>query len=234
MTRIQLEPAFVLHHRPYSETSSLVDAFSSGHGRETLLAKGVRGARSRLRGILQPFQPLLLSWTRRRELGLLTGADYDGYYPRLTGRVLFSGLYLNELLLRLVPRHDPVPQLFASYGWAIRMLSNQCPEEPILRIFEKRLLDAIGYGLTLDRDVCSGADIDPQAMYCYQLHRGPMGCEASRKNSVQVRGKTLLALANEQIADPSVLKEAKRLMRFILAAQVGDKPLASRMLFAGC
>lgn len=231
MPSVRLHRAFVLHTRPYGESSLLLEGFDSELGRIGLLAKGARRKSSRWRGLLQPFRPLLLSWLKRRELGLLMDVEPEGSFPVMAGRAAWSGLYLNELLFRLLQRDDPQPQLFEYYLRAIRDLAEQPREEPTLRIFEKRLLDAIGYGLTLDREVQKGQPIDPNARYYYRLDSGPMLESNLDPAEVAVGGGTLLGLAQGHVTGASELLEAKRLLRLALRRQLGTKPLRSRMLF---
>jgi len=169
--RVELEPAFVLHHRAYRETSLIIEVFARGTGRVGLIAKGARRPKSALRGMLQSFRPLLLSWLDRGELGLLTGAEPDGYVRPLAGKALFSGLYMNELLMRLMHRHDPHPELLHHYGSAIDALGHGQRSEAVLRVFEKQMLESIGYGLVLDRDVESGEPIHGDYAYRYQTDR---------------------------------------------------------------
>lgn len=235
MRRVEFEPAFVLHYRAYRETSLIVEIMGRNSGRLGLIAKGARRPRSELRGLLQSFRPLLLSWSGRGELGLLTGAEPDRYVPRLRGNALFSGFYMNELLMRLLHRFDPHPELFDHYYAAVEALGSGKRTESVLRIFEKQLLESIGYGLVLDRDIDSGEPIHVECAYCYQADRGPSsvldGDHASGNDGVQVVGETLLSLAREHLDDDRVLDEAKRLMRTVLRRYLGDKPLATRSLF---
>ena len=227
-----LHRAFILHTRPYGETSLLLEAFSAEFGRVGLLAKGARRGKSRWRGLLQPFRLLLLSWLKRRGLGLLTGVEPETpLFPVLHGRAVLSGFYLNELLLRLLERDDPQPQLFESYLRAVRDLAVQPCEEPVLRVFEKRLLDALGYGLILDRDVQKGQSIDPDTVYYYRLDRGPLLEPAFGPAEVEIGGRTLLALAQGHVHQSTELREAKRLLRLALQRQLGEQPLKSRSLF---
>jgi DNA repair protein RecO (recombination protein O) len=228
---IPFHHAFILHTRPYRETSLLLEAFSAEFGRVGLLAKGARRGKSRWRGLLQPFRLLLVSWVNRRELGLLTGVEPEMPLLLLRGRAVLSGFYLNELLLRLLEREDPQPQLFQSYLTAVRDLTEQHQEEPILRVFEKRLLDAIGYGLTLDRDVLKGQSIDPNAVYYYRLDSGPGLEPTPDPPEVRIGGRTLLALAQDHVSGSTELREAKRLLRLALQRQLGERPLMSRTLF---
>jgi len=229
--RVELEPAFVLHTRAYRETSLIVEVFGRHTGRFALIAKGVRRPKSALRGMLQSFHPLLLSWSGSGELGLLTGAEPDGYVRPLAGKALFSGLYINELLMRLMHRHDPHPELFHYYHEAIESLSRAQGTEAVLRIFEKQMLESIGYGLVLDRDIESGEPIHGDCAYRYEMDRGPTSVVTHDGDGVPVAGETLLSLARESLETQRALDEAKQLMRAVLRRYLGDKPLATRSLF---
>ncbi|MFQ6004633.1 MAG: DNA repair protein RecO, partial [Woeseia sp.] len=147
--RVQAEPAFLLHHRPFGETSKILDVLSPNHGRLALVARGSRSAKSRLRGILRPFLPLKLSWVIRSDLGTLTGAEMDGAPISLQGDALMSGYYVNELLLRLLHRHDPQPEIFSAYARTIKNLAATAHVAPPLRHFEMELLRLLGYALNL-------------------------------------------------------------------------------------
>ena len=231
LERIDLEPALVLHARPWRESSLLVEAFSRGHGRLGLVARGARRPKSRMRGLLQPFIPLLLSWRGRGELATLTGADTEGSFSPLAGSVAIIGLYINELLLRFLHRHDPEPMLFDHYLVALDGIARGNDPEPILRIFEKRLLEAAGYALELKREGRSGMAIEPEGRYRYTMDSGPEHWSSSASPGVCVSGSTLLALAREQITDRRALKEAKHLMRSIIDAHCGGRVLVSRGLW---
>lgn len=228
--RVELEPAFVLHQRPYQETSYLIEAFTAGFGRIGLVAKGARRPTSRMRGILQPFRPLLLSWSGRRELVSLTRAETVGWEQPPAGRALFSGFYINELIMRLLHRNDAHPELFAVYRAALSDLGKDGNQEAFLRIFEKRLLDAIGYGLVLDREAESGEAIQPETLYCYRRDQGPVLSAGHHSTGLHVHGNTLLALQKEQLNGGEDLRESKQLMRFVLKSYLGEKPLATREL----
>src|SRR5262245_18704368 len=149
--RITLEPAFVLHHREYRDTSRILDVFTAGHGRLTLFARGARGPRSKLASLLMPFRPLLVSWSGRGDAAQLTGAESQEHAP-LPSRQVLSGFYLNELIITLTTRHDPQPQLFDDYAEALHRLATDAAPEPTLRVFEKRLLASLGYGLEFSVD----------------------------------------------------------------------------------
>ncbi len=230
--KIDLQPAFVLHQRPYRESSLLLEVFGIGAGRVGLIAKGARRPKSPLRAQLTPFRPLLLSWRGRGDLGLVVGAEPDGPALVIPPAAIASGLYLNELLVRLLHRHDPHPELFLQYRRTLLALAScDRPLEQALRFFEKRLLDAVGYGLMLDRNAASGAPVAPEARYRYVTDLGPV--EAVEKDTgpgIRVRGSTLLALALERPMDPAALKEAKHLMRHTINMHLEGRPLVSRTL----
>lgn len=227
--RVQLEPAFVLHRKPYRETSLLVEVFTRDHGRVGLVARGVRRGKSRLAGLLQPFQPLLLSWSGKGEVQTLTGAEQGGRPTVLQGRTVISGFYLNELLLRLLQRADPHPELFAHYGRAIQDLGEG--EDATLRLFEVALLEALGYGLNLEFDVHTGEPVDGEGLYHYRLEEGPVRCACPPAGALLVHGRTLKALNRRSLDSPDVLGESKRLLRAALAIYLGNRPLASRALY---
>lgn len=235
--RVLLQPAYVLHRRPYRDTSVLLDVFTPEFGRVGLVARGARQAKSRSAALLQPFQPVWISWSGSGELCTLNAVEGAGAARWLTGVSLMSGLYLNELLVRLLHRFDPHPELFTSYERVLGELGQVSPEaalETALRIFEKRLLAEIGYGLVLEHEADGAAPIEAGRVYAYHVGEGPRPYEASRDadTALSIRGATLLALARECFSDAESLREAKRLMRAALAAQLGSKPLASRRLFA--
>ena len=234
--RVENAPGYVLHSRPWRETSLIVEAFTREHGRVGLVARGVRRARSRFRGLLLPFRLLLLSWSGRGELPTLTGADTEGPVGVLRGRALFSGFYLNELMLKLLPRSDPHPELFDDYRGAVDALGGDGVLDGVLRTFEKRLLDALGYGPTLDRAVDTGNPVSPDKRYRYVPERGPVEGEgAGGGDGPVVSGRTLLALAGGRLGcggDDRERAEARHLMRAILAPHLGPRPLGSRQLFS--
>jgi len=231
-SRIELVHGFVLHQRPYRETSALLEIFTPAHGRVGLVARGARAPRSRRRGELQAFRPLRLSWSERGELGTLTGVEADGMGPDLAGAAFYSAFYLNELLVRLLVRHDPHPSLFHRYEQALHELSSRPGSiELTLRLFEKHLLQETGYGLLLDTDCQSGEPVQPDRLYDYHLEAGPIEVAPDAQGFL-FPGSSLLALAQERDIDLTVLRDAKRLMRAALNLYLGGKPLKSRELFS--
>jgi DNA repair protein RecO (recombination protein O) len=229
--RPDLEPAFLMHRRPYRETSALLETFTREHGRVALVARGARRPRSALRGALQPFVPLLIGWSARGELGTLRSVDVPVTVSTLEGRALLSGLYVNELLMRLTHRNDPHPELFDAYVAVLASLREGDDVPQSLRLFEKRTLESIGYGMLLDREADSGAPVAAERRYAYRPDHGPTLAAARKGESVEVTGATLLALAREGLLDTEGQREAKRLMRFVIQTHLGGRPLASRTLF---
>lgn len=223
--------AYILHRRDYRETSLLLEVFSYSHGRVGLVAKGAKRRRGAgFRG-LQPFRPLQLAWVGRGELGTLTLAEESGPAPNLLGRKLISGLYLNELLMRLLLRHDPHLQLFLAYAETLALLAKTQREEPVLRLFEKRLLEELGYGLALEREAETEASICSEEVYYYQNGKGALRAKPASAPSVRVHGRTLISLRESVLDESTVLQELKVLMRFLLAPLIGAKPLQVRKLF---
>lgn len=227
--RVTLQPAFVLHQRPYRDSSRLIDCLSRDYGRIALVARGVRRPRSRLRSVLMPFQPVLLSWTRRGELGTLTGAEGQGPPAALSGTALMSAYYLNELLLRLVQSGDAQAEIYVEYADALLGLHDESRCEATLRRFEKRLLDALGYGLALDTESDGARAVRASDWYRYRAESGPVRvADGESAGRGAIRGETLLAMAREQFDAPETLAAARRLLGEALAAHLGDRPLRVR------
>lgn len=226
-TRLEDQPAYVLHTYPYRETSLIVEVFSRHHGRLPLMARGARRPRSAVRGLLMAFQPLQLNWFGKAELRTLHSAEWQGGQPQLQGMALMCGFYLNELLLKLLHRDDPHEQLFLYYQETLLLLSASNDFAAILRRFEKRLLQELGYALTLDREAGTNAPVVAEGRYRYVVERGPVRHSAGQ-NGVELRGKTLLDLAVDDYSDPLTLQQGKALMRTLLNHYLGDQPLHTR------
>lgn len=230
--RIQLQPAYVLHHRPYRDTSRILELFTRDHGRVSVFARGARGggkAGASLLPILQPFNRLLVSWSGRGEAGQLTGAEFDGAMTPLPADRLVHGFYLNELLLKLFARHDSHPDVFALYARTMAQLKLEDAIRP-LRLFEKRLLEAIGYGLALERDAQDGTQLDPVASYHYRMEQGPVRVEGVAESTVVYSGATLLSLGREELSDPAVCADARRLLRAALDRCLDGRELRTRQV----
>lgn len=231
--RVEGERAFVLHAYPYSETSLLVEVLSRSHGRLPLLAKGARRARSTVRGLLMAFQPLLVGWSGRGEVRTLNRCEWVGGQPLLSGRALLCGFYLNELLVRLLPREDAHEALFDRYAEALAAMTTSADLALVLRTFERHLLKELGYAMTLDRDAQSGAQLDAEALYRYEPERGPVRASASNGvNGIPTfSGRVLLAIAREDYSESNTLQQCKQLMRLLINHRLDRQPLFSRNVF---
>lgn len=222
--------AFVLHRRDYGDTSLLVEILASGLGRFPAIAKGARRARSPASALLQPFQPLWLGVAGRGEVRTLARVEAAGRPLALAGRALPCGLYLNELLTRLLVRHDPHDPLFAFYHAALAGIADGADLDWTLRQFELRLLGELGYAPALDREWAGGAPVDPACDYVLDAGQGPRPA-ADGHAGIPVSGATLLALARGTSFDPAQRREARALLRRLLDPHLGPKPLKSRELF---
>lgn len=231
--RVERAAAFVLHAYPYSETSLLIEAFTRSHGRMPWIAKGARRAGSALRGALLAFQPLLASWSGRGEVRTLSRCEWQGGQPCLRGEALLCGFYMNELLLRLLPREDPHEQLFDRYAAAVAVLAETHERSTVLRAFERALLQEVGYGLALDREGDTGGPIEPERLYRYDFERGPVRAVngASGDENLLVPGRALLAIARDDYADAVTAQHAKQLLRLAINHRLDRQPLHSRAIF---
>lgn len=223
--RVQLEPAFILHRRPYRDTSLLLEVFTREHGRHGLVARGARRARGRWRGILEPLQPLRLSWSGRGEMGTLTDVE-PGARPALSGDGLYAGFYAGELLLRLTARADPHPVLYDKFETLLGALAEDVPA-PALRLFERDLLAEIGYGVPLTRETESGRAVQADGTYLYHPAHGLRLGERPATDEVAISGDALLALDAGDLSDAVHVRDAKRLLAAALASHLGAKPLKS-------
>ena len=227
----EAEPGYVLHSYAFKETSLIVEVFARDHGRVPLVAKGARRPKSALRGLLMPFQPLLLWWSGRTELRLLNKAEWLTGHVQLSGVPLVCAFYLNELLLKLLVRDDAHEGLYAAYEAALAALRAGETPAAVLRRFEKRLLAEIGYALLLDADADGGA-IDPEGLYTYAVERGPvrlLGTDAERA-AVVVSGRTLSDIALDDYASSATLQESRALMRHLLTYHLAGQELHTRQL----
>ncbi|MFP2768770.1 DNA repair protein RecO [Oceanisphaera sp. KMM 10153] len=221
--------AFVIHSRPYRETSQLVEVFTRELGRQSLVAKGSRQPRSPLKGLLQPFVPLRLTFAGKGELKNLHHAEATAPAIQLTGTALYSGLYLNELIYYLLEAHTPFDEVFDAYHNTLKKLANGEGIEPCLRHFEFYMLNILGYGVDFTLDALSGEAIRPEAWYRYQPESGFIALE--REEPGAYPGRHLYALADLDLTRPEVLVSAKRFSRQALGPYLGGRALRSRALF---
>jgi DNA repair protein RecO (recombination protein O) len=229
----QLQAAYILHTRPYRDTSLLIDAFTVLQGRVNLIAKGARGIRgkkSRFKGSLQAFMPLLLSFRGKTDLMNLLNAEPNPIpIPHLTGKLLVCGLYLNELLIRLLYRYDPYPQLFKAYQTTLCSLSDN--PAIALRLFEKKLLAELGYALYLDKESLTHQALLPHQFYQFIPSQGLVVClNKSISRQCIFSGTSLLATHHESWDTPIDLLDAKRLFRLALNYLLEGKAIRSREL----
>lgn len=232
MKQVLLQPAYVLHRRPYRETSFLVELFTPDYGRISVIAKGARQKRSTMQGLLQAFTPLLISWLGKNELMTLTAVEAQRVSVRLQGQCLFAGFYLNELLICLLEKWDAHPMLYQIYEKTLLALQAKTLAQPILRSFEKQLLEELGYGLLPKHTTALHETIIADQYYRFVPEQGLLPAGPSHPEHPHIfSGKSLLALANEDWQDDKSLQDAKRLIRLALLPLLRSRPLHSRKLF---
>jgi DNA repair protein RecO (recombination protein O) len=225
--RVQQQPAFILHHRPFRDSSQILDVLSRDHGKLALVARGSRGARSRLNGILRPFMPLDLSWVQKTDLGTLTGAEVRGAPLRLTGDALLCGYYINELIICFLHRHDPQPEVFELYAQTLTALGSADNVAVCLREFELELLRQVGYALNLGADAVTHEAIDKGGHYEYRMEQGPVSVGRS-DGPLVFPGELLAAIERREFQRPEVLRAANRLLREVIDFHLGGKTLKTR------
>jgi DNA repair protein RecO (recombination protein O) len=231
--RVNLQPAYVMHSRPYRDSSALLDVFTAEYGRLGMVARGTRRPSRRGSGValLQPFVPLLLSFSGRSELKTLVATEPAQGLFALRGERMFSGMYMNELLVRLLHRNDAHPTLFAAYDQSLKALADNCAADAVLRRFELTLLDELGYGFDLGADGTSRQPIDATLSYRYAPGVGLVVChDIAACPTAVFAGSDLLVMASG-VFSGAVRLTAKRLLREALAEHLGDTPLRSRELF---
>lgn len=234
MKRVKLQPAFVLHTRPFRDTSLLVDLLTMTQGRIHAVARSARGPKSRYKGVIRPFMPLLVSWSGSHELVTLGNIELVCAGYELKGENLLSGFYLNELLVRLLHLNDSHPAIYEAYEQALIQLAAHTNIEVTLRMFEKALLAALGYGLSFHYEAISHQPIEPDNYYLFDPTLGfiqQLIYDTDNASSLFL-GKDLLSFSTGQLTDKAVLKAAKRLMQLALAPLLGGRPIKSRELFS--
>ncbi|PCJ32659.1 MAG: DNA repair protein RecO [Gammaproteobacteria bacterium] len=224
-------PAFILHQRPYRESSVLLDVFSQQYGRVSLIARGTKTSKRNKSGLLQLYQPLLLSWMGRGDLYTLTAVETDEPRYILRAESALCGLYVNELMVKLLPLHLAESDVFDAYKIILLSLQEADNNEISLRLFEKRLLTHLGYGLVLDHDVETQQQIESTQRYSYQADVGLYPWQQSH-NRPSISGRSLQHLIDERDFDEQSLPEIKQLMRSVIHFYLGGKPLQSRLLFS--
>ncbi|WP_186071427.1 DNA repair protein RecO [Burkholderia gladioli] len=228
--RVSEQPGFVLHSYPYRETSLIIDVLTRDHGRVALVAKGAKRPHSALRGVLQTFQPLSLSWSGKSEMRTLTGAEWVGGMLPLGGDALLCGFYVNELLVKFCAREDPFPPLFQHYLVTLARLAHDEPAVQVLRSFERVLLRETGYARALNRTTALRS-VQPEGRYVFDPERGVR--EASDELPAHwpvVAGQTLLDMEEDDYHRAQTVAQSKTLMRFLLNTYLGGTPLATRQI----
>ncbi|MBB6246412.1 DNA repair protein RecO [Rhodanobacter sp. A1T4] len=229
--RIEQQPAYVLHARPYRETSLLLECLTREHGRLGVIARGVRGEKARLRRAqLEPFQSVAMDLLLRGELATLTAVEPVGVPLRMIGDAALASLYLNELVVRLTERQDPFPGLFDVYAKTLVQLATGEPLAWTLRRFERDLLEAIGYGLQLEYDSENGEPLESDGHYRYLVDQGAVRSVASHARAI--RGSDLLALQRDQMPDNTGLRALRDLMREIIRFHLGGGELRAWRVLA--
>lgn len=228
----ELKHAFVLHTRPYRETSIIAELFTLEEGRVGVLAKGAKRRHSSLNCAQRQFTPLLVNYLGRGELQTLIHAEAcdPGYY--FSGTPLLSALYVNEILMRLLSRGGAVPEIFSLYEKIVHAIAKETQLAEKLRLFEKQLLVDLGYGLNLTTDYQTGKKIERDVFYRYNAEHGFFAVEPGLSNKSHVfSGASLMALGNEHFSNPSQLSDAKQLLRLAFAPLLGSRPIKTRELF---
>jgi DNA repair protein RecO (recombination protein O) len=229
--RYDAEPAYVLHARPWRETSLLLELLTEHHGRLGLVARGVQGPKKHvLRAALQPLQHIRFDGVQRGELAQLRSAEAIDAAPRLSNDAALASFYVSELMLRLSARNDPAPALYDLYARLRGELGGQASLSWTLRRFERDLLEALGFGFDLSRDG-DGAPVDPAARYRLDPEHGPRRVLSERIDaggrSRTATGRALLALAGDQLPEADDLQGLRRALREVLAHHLGGRSLKS-------
>jgi DNA repair protein RecO (recombination protein O) len=229
---LEQQPAFILHSRPYRETSLLIECLTRDAGRLGVVARGVRGQRSRVqRSQLEPFQPLLLNLQLRGELATLRHAELSSSPLRLSGDAALAGLYINELVVRLTERQDPHPTIYALYAQVLDRLFMGESLGWQLRRFERDLLACLGYAMQLDGEADSGESLQPDVVYAYRPEHGPIRCGATDLHAL--KGSVLSALAEDRMPDVQGLQALRGMMRELIRFHLGGVELRAWRVFRG-
>lgn len=226
---MSLQQAFVLHTRPYRDTSLLVDLFTGESGLVTVIAKSARGLKSRFRGQLQLFKPLLVGYRGQGELKSLQQIESNALPYSLSGQSLLCGFYVNELLMRLLHRQEAFTSIFDAYKLVLKNLSSSQTDFTELRYFELHLLEEVGYGLSLTHDVKTGGEIEKDKTYGYRHEFGFF--ELTEDSTLAVMGLTLQMMSEKKLVGDFHVKQAKMIMRYILSFYLQGRPLKSREMF---
>tara|TARA_R110002072_G_scaffold196017_4_gene353415 strand:- start:1077 stop:1799 length:723 start_codon:yes stop_codon:yes gene_type:complete len=229
--KVEHTPCYILHRRDYRESSLILEVLSREHGRVSLVAKGAKRNKKRQGINYNLYQEYLMSWVSKSELGTLVDVELATIMNSICPKQMMTGFYMNEIILRLLHKHESHPELFDSYKSTIEELSKNNTEQVLIRYFEKTLLQTLGYGLVFDQDLNTGDHIIAEVDYYYKLNFGPTSNSQDSRVGIPVSGSTLIGLNNETLVDAKNKNEAKILLRSLLNQYLGEKPLASRVLY---
>lgn len=227
----ELQAAYVLHSKPFRDTSIIAEMFSQTQGRLACVVRGIKNQRSEWRGMMQPFQPLWMGWQGKNELKTLSKLEPRGRALNFSGKTLYSALYLNELLIRLLEREDSIPSIFELYEHTLLQLETSQNQEALLRKFEFKLLDLLGFALTLNRVAKNNEPVEPDNFYIYLPEEGLLPAITREKFSC-FRGSELLAIASEDFSNKNALQSAKILLRQALQQATAHRPILSSRIFS--
>ncbi|WP_193004259.1 DNA repair protein RecO [Neisseria yangbaofengii] len=219
--RINHEPVFMLASAPWRESSLWLEVYSRRYGRVALLARSARKRMSELRGVLVPFVPMSASWYGSQELKTLHRAEWLGGWPQPQGRALFSGLYVNELMLKLTAREDPLPELYDTFADTMQTLCREPNHIAALRRFEWQLLRLSGYAPDLMHDI-HGNGIDPDTRYWLRPEEALLplteadGSGSQQKSGIAVNGSSLIQLCQGKFSDGVSLQQALKINRLLI------------------
>jgi DNA repair protein RecO (recombination protein O) len=230
-TRVDHQPAFVLHATAWRETSLIVEVLTRDFGRMALVARGAKRPTSQFRGLLAPFAPVAVSWSGRSDIKTLIRAEWMGGLAPLRGDGLLAAFYMNELLVRLLARADPHPALFAAYARGLHALASELSTvDAALRGFELDLLRETGWMPPL-AITTSGATVEPALRYRIDPERGCTPATDSSEDDWVVGGTTIDALNARDWSDPVAAAECKKLLRALLSIHLDGRPLNTRRIF---
>ena len=225
------DTAYILHTRPYKNTSLLVEAFCQHSGRQSFVVKGAKRHNSPMQGLIEPFNSLFLVWGGRGELKNLYKAEPVSPILNLKGEFLYAGFYVNELIMYLLHKDEAYSDLFLSYQKCLSALSAAEDASVVLRYFELELLTELGYGINLKHDARTDEDIDVNRAYQYDFDLGVSEYRGDDPSVLQISGATLVALEKRDLSNEQQKIEAKKLLRRILEYYLEGKPIKTREFF---
>jgi len=226
---IEGEPAYLIHQRPYSETSQIINLFSRHYGRVDAIAKGSKRPKSKFKSFLQPFSPILVSWSGRSQLKTLRSVDISsGKQSNVSRKHLMSAFYLNELILSFLTTADPYPDLFDAYSLAINNLSNADSSEIILREFEIQLLTEIGYAINFQTEAMSSKKIEPNLSYRFIAEEGFVSSVTSSPHDTLIKGSVIQSIDRKDFSQPQTMRAAKRIIRESVKYHLSGKELNTK------